>query len=75
MSATFLRIMEPLLDKLALAIRNSQGTDALQNRIMLSLGLVGLALLIGVVIYLYIRNRIENRNDQQVQPQIQLERV
>ena len=75
MSATFLRIMEPLLDRLALAIRTSQGTDAMKNRIILSLGLVGLALLIGVVIYLYVRYRIENRNDQQVQPQIQLERV
>ena len=75
MSVTYLRIMEPLLDKLALAIRTSQGTDAQQNRIILSLGLVGLALLIGVVIYLYVRYRIENRNDQQVQQQIQLERV
>ena len=75
MIVTYLRIMELLLDKLATAIRTSQGTDAQQNRIILSLGLVGLALLIGVVIYLYVRYRIENRNDQQVQQQIQLERV
>ena len=66
--------MEPLLDRLALAIRNSQGTDAMQNKIILSLGLVGLAILIIVLIYVYVRNRLENRNDQ-VQPQNHLERV
>ena len=75
MSATFLRIMEPLLEKLAIAIRTSQVTDAHQNRIILSIGLVGLALIIAVVIYLYVRYRIETRNDQQVPQQIQLERV
>ena len=75
MSVSYLRIMEPLLDKLAIAIRTSQVTDAQQNRIILSLGLVGLALLIAVVIYLYVRYRVETRNDQQVPQQIQLERV
>ena len=65
--------MEPLLDRLAQAIRNSQGTDAMQNKIILSLGLVGLAILIIVLIYVYVRNRLENRD--QVQPQNHLERV
>ena len=65
--------MEPLLDRLAQAIRNSQGTDLMQNRIILSLGLVGLAILIIVIIYVYVRNRLETRD--QVQPQNHLERV
>ena len=67
--------MEPLLEKLAIAIRTSQVTDAHQNRIILAIGLVGLALLIAVVIYLYVRYRIEARNDQHVPQQVQLERV
>ena len=75
MSISHVRVMEPILEKLAIAIRTSQVTDAHQNRVILSIGLVGLALLIAIMIYLYVKYRVEARNDQQVPQQIQLERV
>ena len=65
MGISHVRVMEPILEKLAIAIRTSQFTDAHQNRVILSIGLVGLALVIAIVIYLYVKYRVEARNDQQ----------
>ena len=74
MSISYFRVMEPILEKLAIAIRTSQLTDAQQNKVILTIGLIGLALVIAIGIYLFVKHRLEVRYDQQPQ-QIQLERV
>ena len=74
MSISYFRVMEPILEKLAIAIRTSQLTDAQQNKVILTIGLIGLALAIAIGIYLFVKHRLEVRYDQQPQ-QIQLERV
>ena len=70
----YFRVMEPILEKLAIAIRTSQSTDASQNKVILTLGLIGLALAIAIGIYLFVKHRLEVRYDQQPQ-QVPLERV
>ena len=74
MGISYFRVMEPILEKLAIAIRTSQLTDAQQNKVILTIGLIGLALAIAIGIYLFVKHRLEVRYDQQPQ-QIQLERV
>ena len=74
MGISYFRVMEPILEKLAIAIRTSQLTDASQNKVILTIGLIGLALAIAIGIYLFVKHRLEVRYDQQPQ-QIQLERV
>ena len=74
MGISYFRVMEPILEKLAIAIRASQLTDAQQNKVILTIGLIGLALAIVIGIYLFVKHRLEVRYDQQPQ-QIQLERV
>ena len=73
MSISYFRVMEPILEKLAIAIRTSQFTDAQQNKVIWSIGLIGLALAIAIGIYLFVKHRLEVRHDQP--QQIQLERV
>ena len=70
----YFRVMEQILEKLAIAIRTSQSTDASQNKVILTLGLVGVALAIAIGIYLFVKHRLEVRYDQQPQ-QVPLERV
>ena len=74
MGISYFRVMEAILEKLAIAIRTSQLTDAQQNKVILTIGLIGLALAIAIGIYLFVKHRLEVRYDQQPQ-QIQLERV
>ena len=74
MGISYFRVMEPILEKLAIAIRTSQLTDAQQNKVILTIGLIGLALAIAIGIYLFVKHRLEVRYDQQPQ-KIQLERV
>ena len=50
----YFRVMEPILQKVALAIRRSQTTDASQNKVILAIGLVGIGLAVSIGIYLFI---------------------
>ena len=70
----YFRVMEPNLEKLAIAIRTSQSTDASQNKVILTLGLVGVALAIAIGIYIFVKHRLEVRYDQPPQ-QVPLDRV
>ena len=74
MGISYFRVMEPILEKLAIAIRTSQSTDASQNKVILTLGLVGVALAIAIGIYLFVKHRLEVRYDQPPQ-QVPLDRV
>ena len=61
---------------MAIAIRRSQATDTTQNRILLALGLVGIGCLMLTGIYVFVKNRLENANQQQPAPvHIPLDRV
>ena len=68
------KILEPILEKVASAIRKSQHTDSQQNRILLSLGIIGIIGLVLSGLYAYIRNKFANRQ-QNVQANIPLDRI